>query len=208
MLVVLTKLGTINITVDSAADLTNNIQYFTTRVATAAQRLRDVEAKIRATSQILSSIRDLVVARAARENIPIDRGFRADHGDQTGDAIRSFSGERERGGSAAGGDERDLDPGQLGDTHPGQDILERSCFRDLMNASKDAAERFDSINATIREAFNRIEPVQRGPGKVELSQEDRQRLSLTERDIDRMESQIDLHRWEGYITLTAFEATM
>jgi hypothetical protein len=207
-MLILTKLGTINITVDSAADLTNNIQYFTTRVATAAQRLRDVEAKIRATSQLLGSIRDLVVARAARENIPIDRGFRADHEGQTGDAIGSFSGEGERGGNAADGDERGLDTGQLGDTHPEQDILERSCFRDLMNASKDAAERFDSINTTIREAFSTIEPVQRGPDKVELSEEDRQHLSLTERDIDRMERQVECHRWEVYITLTAFEATM
>lgn len=70
-------------TVDSATDLTNNIQSFTARVATAAERLRDVETRIRATSQLLSSIRDLVIARAAKEGINIGRDFKLQDGEQT-----------------------------------------------------------------------------------------------------------------------------
>lgn len=173
--------------------------------------MRDVENRIRATSQLLGSIRDLVIARAAKEDIQINRDFRVQDGDDTGTASGVPTNEGTTSGNPAGEGERGIDAGQApagGATVPEPNILEKPCFRDLVNASKSAADRFDLINTRIREAFNRVEPIHRGRAKVELSEEDRQKFLLTEKHIDDMERQIESHKLEVHIALTAFEATM
>jgi hypothetical protein len=152
----------------------------------------------------------LVIARAAKEDIQINRDFRVQDGDDTGAASGVPTNDGTRGGNAGGEGERGLEAGQAPDgaTAPAPNILEKPCFRDLVNASKSAAERFDIINTRIREAFNRIEPMHRGRAKVEISEEDRQKFFLTEKDIDDMERHIESHKLEVHIALTAFEATM
>lgn len=174
--------------------------------------MKDVETRIRATSQLLSSIRDLVIARAAKEDIQINRDFRVQDGDDNGTASGVPTNDGTRGGNPVGEDHRGgIDAGQTpagGATAAAPNILEKPCFRDLVNASKSAADRFDRINTKIREAFNSIEPMRRGRDKVELSEEDRQVFFLTEKDIDDMERHIESHKLEVQIALTAFEATM
>lgn len=49
--------GTLNVTVDSAADLTNKIESVTKHAATAAERLKEVEKRIRQTSPLLANPR-------------------------------------------------------------------------------------------------------------------------------------------------------
>jgi hypothetical protein len=158
----------------------------------------------------LGSIRDLVIAQAAKEDIQINRDFRFEERDETARGIPSNNGTT--GGNAAGEGERGgIDTGQAaaGDgPGPEPNILEKSCFRDLVNASESAADRFDRISTKIRGAFNKIKPMHRGQAKVELSEEDRQKFFLTEKDIDDMERNIESHKLEVQIALTVFEATM
>lgn len=153
-----------------------------------------------------------MIARAAKEDINIDRELRVQSNDGTGTGSGVPSNEGTTGGNAAGGGTRGgIQPGQSpggSANDPGPTVLERPCFRDLVNATKSAADRFERINTKIQEAFNNIEPMRPGRPKIELSDDDRTKFFLTERDIDDMERHIESHKLEVHIALTAFEATM
>ncbi|KAJ5150172.1 hypothetical protein N7448_001750 [Penicillium atrosanguineum] len=201
-----TIVGTINITVDSAANLTDNIERFTARVATASENLQSIANRIRATSQLLSSIGDLVVREAAKKNIIIDKSFR---GQSQGDNDSTLQ-EGARDGNVPDSDGRD--GGELGQSQEksevemASDVLQKTCFHDLIQASKSTTERFESINAKVRAAFGMLRPM--GRDKVELSEEERKRTFLTEQDIRDMDRQIDSHMLELNIALTTFKATI
>ncbi|KAJ5681939.1 uncharacterized protein N7477_001879 [Penicillium maclennaniae] len=206
-----TIIATLNLTVDTATTLTDNIQNFTARVATVAERLRDVEDRIRATSQILSNIRDLLVRLAAKENITIDREFRAQE-DGTNIGSRGPSNEGTTTGNASGeGTRGDIQPGQPPDGSarvPEQNVSNTNRFRSLADAFERATNRFKEINTKIQYATNDIEPMQRGRDKIELNDDARQKFSLTELHIDKMERDIESHKLELNLALTVFKTAI
>lgn len=173
--------------------------------------MRDVEDRIRATSQILSNIRDLLVRLAAKENITIDREFR-DQEDGTNIGSGGPSNEGTTMGMTSGeGTRGDIQPGQPPDGSarvPEQNISNTNRFRILADAFQRATNRFKEINTKIQYATNDIEPMQRGRDKIELNDDARQKFSLTEMHIDKIDRDIESHKLELNLALTVFKTAM
>ena len=148
---------------------------------------------------MLRSIRDLVVKRAENDGITIDRDLR----DRSGDASR----EGERCGIELGQVEVDEGkPDEESDEERQSNVMKKSCFRDLVEASKSATNRFEVITVKIHDALGMLGHL--GRAKAVLDEDTRARIFLTERDIDDMERQIESHKLEVNIALTAFEAIL
>lgn len=152
-----------------------------------------------------------MIKRAANEHIFLDRDFRVKNSDGTGISSAPSNGGASGGNASGEGERAGIDPGQPPagierDRKP--NILDKPCFRDLVDASISATKLFRRIEAKIRKAFDGIEPMPQGRSKVKPGEEDQQKFFLTERDIDHMEKQIDAHRLEVHIALIAFDATM
>ncbi|KAI8633626.1 hypothetical protein F5Y19DRAFT_489095 [Xylariaceae sp. FL1651] len=200
-------IGTINVAVASATDLGNNIQNLIVSVEIATQKLRSIEDKVGATKNVLSTISDLIVIQAKREGIVIVDPKEMNLSSGKEDEERN----KEEG---EGGDE-------LGEHE--SDVLKMKCFRNLIEASKGTARLFQSISQKIRDASDAITspqlpnrggqspsiPVQQqqkaGRPKVELSESDKERVFLAERDIEYMETSIESHKTELYISFTVFQ---
>ncbi|KAI0528331.1 hypothetical protein F5B22DRAFT_584657 [Xylaria bambusicola] len=184
--------GVLNVTIESATTLTDAIRDFTTRVATTSLRLKLVGDKVSTTSTVLTRISDLVMKQAKGENITTPK-------DEQNTASTDQGG---KVGSASG----DLDGGS--------DALKWQCFKDMREASQGAHSLFQHITQKINDASKTLPQLngqnsgQLSRSKVELSDDERAKVFLRERDIDIMENEIESHKIELQLTFTVFQAVL
>ncbi|KAK2601582.1 hypothetical protein QQS21_004900 [Conoideocrella luteorostrata] len=191
-------IGKINVALASANDLTHKIQDFASSVEKVSLRLRSVGEKVGATANVMNTINDLVVKQARRENI----------------------GEKEVTKEAKLAEVRNRDWGQGKGKEPESEVLNRRCFKNLMEAIKGANRLFSDIFKKIEDASDtliRPQVLDRGgpqPGpeitgeqdeKVTLDEADKERILLTERDIGYMETDIESRKTELNMMFFVFE---
>jgi hypothetical protein len=188
--------GTINITVEAAADLTNTIQSFTDRVATASERIKSVGRQINDTSNVLLNIKFLIVRHAKKEGITIS---------SDGNGKASNEGEKN-----ATEDDRNEEENESA-------VLKMRCFKNLMEASEGTTALFKRINEKIRQATDMVLPSpppdnqtseQPEQTAVDLTEEMKEQIFLKEHDIDIMENDIVSHKLEVQLTFTVFQAVL
>ncbi|KAK5628878.1 hypothetical protein RRF57_004593 [Xylaria bambusicola] len=185
--------GVLNITVESATTLTDTIRGFTARVATASLRLKLVGDKVSTTSTVLTRISDLVVKQAERENIT-----RKKDEDQNNASM-------DQGGKV---------DSALHNLYGDSDVLKWRCFMDMKEASQGARSSFQHFTQKINDASKALLQLdghtegQPNRSKVELTEVQREKLFLRERDIDIMENEIESHKIELQLTFTVFQAVL
>lgn len=189
-------LGTINIAVEAATNLTSSIHAFNARISVASQRLRSVEDKSSALSNVLQNINGLVKRQAEREGISIVID---------GNTTVLLDGDR-------GGVEGDECQGK-----EKCDVLNKQCFKELSGASRGATNRLNAMTEKINAATG-ITPLasvettrtskQHEQTKAILTEVDRERLFLRENDIELMENNIEGHKLEVQINFIVFQAVL
>ncbi|KAI1845360.1 hypothetical protein JX265_005223 [Neoarthrinium moseri] len=174
----------------TANNLTQTIENFTARVATARQRLKAIADKIGTTSAVLSNISALVKRQASREGIKI-----------TPDGERSApSKDKPDGRNRLNNSEGEDESG----------VLKMGCFKSLKEASEGVRAAFERIGHKLQHASNEIQnEVRRGGSeKINLSKEAQGRFSLRDTDIDVMEKEIESHKLEMQLSFTVFQAVL
>lgn len=191
----------INVTVDAANHLTKNIQEF---VAKVDIQLHLVSDKVGATASVLTSINALVVKQAKRKGLTVDKEVKVPKETrQHLDAV--------------------------------EEILSMTCFQAIIERTNGAHEAFDDISEKIKKALKTIDLLKklhqdgqeavtgvsvRGPGrdaqrhagtpkgKVGLSDEDREKVFLTEKDLEWMEKKVEIHFKDLWYRFIIFEYSL
>jgi flagellar capping protein FliD len=199
-------IGSINVAVDSANNLTKDIHTFTATVELNLENLRSVVDKVGAIANTLDTINALVVKQALREGIEI-----AD--------LKSMNKMRQN----------DESKNRDGGERPESDVLNLRCFKNLLEASEGADRLFKAISQKLKGASDAIvfprpmnqrgsqtnmgspqapdQPQQKvgGGPKVELSEADKARVYLTEKDIESMRNRIESHQAELHMRFIVFQ---
>lgn len=210
--------ATINVTVDAADNLTNNIQDF---VAKVDLQLHLVSSKVGATTSVLRSINALVVKQAKKQGLTVDKEVK--------EATKLQNEETDRGNIAGNPEEtrQKLDAAD--------EILSKACFQAIIDCTKGARNAFNDINGKINKALGILQKLHqdgqetvagisvRGPGpdaqsaqrqprtpkgKVGLSDKDRKDVRLTETDLTWIEKKVELHCQDLYYRFIVFEFSL
>ncbi len=213
--------ATINVTVDSANNLTKDIQEFMAKVDL---QLQLVSFKVGATASVLGSINALVVKQAKKKGLTVDKEVKEP---------KKIENEETNRGNVTGTPE---------ETKRKQDaaneILSMTAFQAIMERTEGAHKAFDDIRDKIKEALKAISLLQklhqdgqeavagisvRGPGpdaqgaqrhpgtpktKVGLSNKDRRTVLLTEEDLVWMEKKVEIHWKDLYYRFIIFEYSL
>ncbi|KAK3986484.1 hypothetical protein QBC44DRAFT_384061 [Cladorrhinum sp. PSN332] len=206
-------LTTINVTVESATDVTKKIQEFMTEIDLQLDTLSD---KIGATAHMLDLVITLVVKRAKRAGIQVDRDIKVP-ALITGQAIEEGVAQR-------------VTPKDLEEA---DEVLNLTAFKHIMEAGEGARRLFGHIKERIQKAketipkLTKLQAVQEGPSgtirgghpqhqntappsqdaKAQLSDENK-RILLSREEVVRMEKDVDARKLELWMRVTAFDYSL
>ena len=156
----------------------------------ASVKLDFVAQGVESTSASLTKINLLIKIQAKNENIPI-----------TTDRNLYDLTENERYRIIEGNDiEREED----------SEILKEDCYKDLMKCSRKTREKFEEINEKIRMAYNnKIRPdTPSDAEQIELTDEEKEHLSLKEKNIEDMEHWIEAYKSEIHLKFYTFQQVL
>lgn len=211
--------ATINVTVDSATNLTKNIQEFMAKVDL---ELHLVSFKVDATANTLGLINALVVKQAQKTDLKVDKDIRTP---RTPGEIRGQ--ETDRSGIDDGTETRE-------EQDAAEEVLSLSAFKTIMERSEGLRTILEEMTEKIKEALKNIALLQkvdhgdtagagayvetRGPGppttkqtpgrqlgKTELSDGCKKRVHLTQDDVVLMENTVEIHWKALYYIFIVFQ---